>query len=145
MIQTLVFWQWWIAALIFLAIEMLSPGFFFLSMAIAAAIVGGVLALFIDFSLLMQLALFSVLSICSLVIWKHYAAVIKPSDHPLLNQRGAQYIGRTFALIEAIENGQGKIKVDDSRWTVEGEDCPVGTRVKVIAVNGTIFKVEKLS
>ena len=34
-----------------------------------------------------------------------------------------------------------KIKADDSIWTVLGEDCPLGTSVKVVEVDGTLFKV----
>ncbi|MBE9541419.1 MAG: NfeD family protein, partial [Proteobacteria bacterium] len=64
------------------------------------------------------------------------------TDHPLLNKRGAQYIGRVFSLIEPIENGRGKIRVDDSIWTVQGEDCPVDTKVEVTSVDGTLFVVK---
>ena len=66
------------------------------------------------------------------------------SDHPLLNKRGVQYLGRVFSLYEPIKNGQGKIKVDDSIWKVHGEDCDINTQVKVIAVRGTVFEVEKV-
>jgi len=66
------------------------------------------------------------------------------SDHPLLNKRGSQYIGRVFSLYKPIENGEGKIKVDDSIWKVHGEDCDIKTRVKVTAIRGTVFDVEKV-
>jgi membrane protein implicated in regulation of membrane protease activity len=62
----------------------------------------------------------------------------------LLNKRGAQYIGRTFSLIDPIENGRGKIKVDDSIWTVLGEDCSLGSKVKVTSVKGALFEVEQV-
>ncbi|MFI3217649.1 MAG: NfeD family protein, partial [Methylococcales bacterium] len=44
----------------------------------------------------------------------------------------------------AIENGQGKIKVDDTIWKVHGEDCDINTKVKVIASRGTVFDVKKV-
>ena len=53
-------------------------------------------------------------------------------------------MGRVFSLYEPIKNGQGKIKVDDSIWKVQGADCDITTRVKVIAVRGTVFEVEKV-
>ena len=141
----IVFWYWWILALGLLGIEILAPGFFFLWMAIAGLITGSVLFLLPGTSLEIQLLIFSVLSFISILVWRRYVGLHpEETDHPLLNKRGAQYIGRTFTLIEAIENGQGKIKVDDSLWKVRGEeDCPLNTKVKVIAVDGTIFKVEK--
>ena len=66
------------------------------------------------------------------------------SDRPLLNRRGVQYIGRVFNLYQPIKNGEGKIKVDDSIWKVHGEDCDINSRVKVVAVRGTVFEVEKV-
>lgn len=83
----------------------------------------------------------------SVLLWRNYMNKHpQETDHPHLNQRGAQYIGKTFTLIEAIKNGQGKIKVADSPWRVEGEeDCPAGSTVKVIAVDGATFKVIRVS
>jgi membrane protein implicated in regulation of membrane protease activity len=64
------------------------------------------------------------------------------TDEPTLNRRGEQYVGRVFTLEEAIVNGVGKIKVDDSIWKVMGEDMDDGGKVKVIGIDGTVFKVE---
>ncbi len=146
MTMQFVFWYWWVLALVLLGVEIITAGFFFMWMSIAAVITG-FLALIMPFlSLNIQLFIFAVLSMVSVVLWKRYMLNHHvESDHPHLNQRGAQYIGRTFTLIEAIENGQGRIKVDDSRWRVEGEDCPNGATVKVVAVDGTVFKVIRVS
>ncbi len=142
----IVFWYWWVLAVVLLAIELLASGFFFLWMAIAGLITGSVLLVSPTTSPEVQLLIFSVFSFVSILIWRRLVSLHpQETDHPLLNKRGAQYIGRTFTLIEAIENGKGKIKVDDSIWTVQGEDCPVKTKVKVVAVDGTIFKVKKVS
>ena len=52
-------------------------------------------------------------------------------------------IGRTFNLDEAVINSRGKLKIDDSYWTVESKlDIPAGEKVKVIGVDGTILQVE---
>lgn len=141
--QAIVFWYWWVLAVGFLAIEIIATGFFFLWLAVAAFVVGSVVLLLPSSTFELQLFLFSTLSVLSVLVWRRYvSAKSQTSDHPLLNQRGAQYIGRIFNLVEPIENGQGKIKVDDSLWKVSGADCPVTTRVKVVAVKGTIFEVE---
>ena len=139
----IVFWYWWVLAVCLLGIEILAPGFFFLWLSLSGFIVGTVLLLIPFTSLEIQLLVFATLSIVSIFIWRKYGIQHRPeTDHPLLNKRGAQYIGRTFSLIEPIDNGRGKIKVDDSIWTVQGEDCPVETKVEVIAVKGTLFDVE---
>lgn len=137
------FWHWWALSLIFLVIEVLVPSFFFLWLAAAGLITGIIVWLFlITFNA--QLFVFSVFAIAAIVLWKIVGhKKTQKTDHPLLNKRGQQYIGRTFNLYEAIENGQGKIKVDDSIWTVNGEDCTVATKVRVIAVRGTVFDVER--
>ena len=80
----------------------------------------------------------------SVVAWRAYQRGHPTiSDQPTLNRRGHHYLGRTFTLDEPIVEGRGKIRVDDSTWRIEGEDMAVGTRIKVVAVDGVILKVEK--
>lgn len=139
----IVFWYWWVLAVGFLAIELLAPGFFFLWLAVSAFIVGSILLMIPVAPFEVQLLLFSVLAVISILVWRRYvSAKSQESDHPFLNQRGAQYIGRTFNLVTPIENGHGKIKVGDSLWLVHGEDCPLGSKVKVVGIKGTVFDVE---
>ncbi len=140
-----VFWYWWVIAVFLLGTEMLAAGFFFLWMAVSAFVTGFLLLLIPILSVELQLFIFSVLSMSSVIAWKRYM-VNHPvkTDHPNLNQRSAQYIGQSYTLIEAIENGWGKIKINDSHWKVEGQDSPVGSRVRVIEVDGNFFKVERV-
>lgn len=142
----IVFWNWWVLALSLLVVELLAPGFFFLWMAAAAFVTGCLLLLIPVIGTELQLLFFSVLSVAAISGWKFYGKKHLPidSDHPLLNKRGDQYIGRVFSLYHPIENGEGKIKVDDSIWKVHGEDCDINTKVKVVAVRGTVFDVEQV-
>jgi hypothetical protein len=141
----IVFWNWWVVALILLVIELLAPGFYFLWMAASGFVTGLLLWLMPALDIKLQIFIFSVLSMASVIAWRLYGKR-RPSttDHPLLNKRGQQYIGRVFSLYRPIENGEGKIKVDDSIWKVHGEDCDINTKVKVIAVRGTVFDVEQV-
>ena len=66
------------------------------------------------------------------------------SDQPLLNQRGAQYVGRRFTLDEPIVNGQGKIKVDDSTWKIRGADCDAGVTVEIVGVDGVVLEAREV-
>ena len=52
-------------------------------------------------------------------------------------------MGKTFHLERAIVDGQGKIKVDDRIWDVQGPDLPKGTSVKVTGVDGLRLKVKE--
>lgn len=140
----IVFWYWWVLAVVFLGLEIMITGFFFLWLAVAAFVVGALVLLMPAMVFDVQLLLFSLLAIAAVIGWWRYGySKSQTSDHPLLNRRGAQYVGRTFSVSEAIVNGQGKIKVDDGLWKVRGEDCPAGSKVKVVAVNGTVFEVER--
>ena len=140
-----VFWYWWVIALILLVVEILAPGFFFLWMAVSGFVTGAMVFLIPAISMNVQILVFSILSVATIIVWKFYGKKHPiESDHPLLNKRGVQYIDRVFNLHEPIINGQGKIKVDDSIWKVHGEDCNISSRVKVVAIRGTVFEVEKV-
>lgn len=140
------FWYWWVFGLLFLVIEILASGFFFLWLAVAAAITGILVLAIPAISQSGQLLVFSLLAIASIMAWKFFGkkATAPNSDHPTLNKRGEQYLGRVFNLYQAIENGEGKIKVDDTIWKVHGEDCGLDTKVRVIAVRGTVFDVSHI-
>ena len=143
MLEHLDFWHWFIFAVGLLILEVFAPGAFFLWMGIAAAIVGALLWLIPGLSWEMQIIIFAVLSVATIVWWrKRMTDNPTVSDQPNLNRRGQQYVGRTFTLEEPIVNGNGKIHVDDSTWKVEGSDCPEGTQVTVTGVDGVILKVE---
>lgn len=144
--EALTQWHWLGLAAIFLIAEVLVSGGFLLWIGISAVIVGVLVWIFPhEISWGIQMLLFGMGAILSSVLWwlylKHHP--IK-TDEPNLNLRTEQYIGRIFTLSEAIVNGRGKIRSGDSWWTVSGSDLPVGTKVKVIDVDGIILKVIKV-
>lgn len=137
------FWYWLIAAVVMIVIEMLLPAAYFLWMGISAFIVGLILYAVPDLHLLLQVIIFGVLSVVTVVMYKkHKRENPTVNDEPHLNRRGEQYVGRIFTLDEAIVNGVGKVKVDDTTWKVKGSDLPVGSKVRVMSVDGTVFIVE---
>lgn len=139
------FWYWWVLALLLLGIELVISGFFFLWIAVSGFFTGCLVFMVPQTSFNVQILVFSIVSLLSVTIWKLYVKIHPlQTDQPLLNKRGAQYIGRVFNLIEPIQNGQGKIKVDDSLWKVNGEDCSIETKVKIVAIRGTVFDVERV-
>jgi len=136
------YWHWWVFGIVLIILELFVPGAFFLWLGISAAVVGFLMLLMPDMTWQYQWLIFAVFSVVSIVLWRQF--MLKrpsPSDHPTLNRRGEQYIGRVFTLNEAIVDGVGKIRVDDSMWKIAGEDCPVGSKVKVIEAEGAVLKV----
>ncbi len=143
-LETLVYWHWWILGVALIILEIFAPGAIFMWMGIAAGIVGFILMLFPDISWQVQFFIFSLLSVASIVVWYFYLKKNPTkTEQPTLNKRGHQYVGRTFTLEEAIVNNIGKIKVDDSIWKIEGDNCEVGSQIKVTDVDGVVLKVEK--
>jgi len=139
---TLNHWTWLVIALVLAVFELVAPGVFFLWLAIAAAITAAVSFLTPDLGYTVHLAVFATLAV--IVTWGGKRFVKQnetPSDNETLNKRGAQLIGREVALIESIENGEGRVKIGDSPWRVYGPDLPAGTRVKIIAVDGARLEV----
>ena len=137
------FWYWLVAAVIMIVVEMLLPLAYFLWMGVSAFIVGLLLFAIPSIPLLIQVIIFGALSVVTLILYKkHDKANPTVNDEPHLNRRGEQYVGRIFTLHEAIVNGVGKVKVDDSTWKVKGSDMPVGSKVRVLSVDGTVFNVE---
>ena len=64
------------------------------------------------------------------------------TDQPNLNARGAQMVGQVSVLIDAMENGSGRIKLGDTVWRVEGPDLPAGSKVRVVDSSAATLRVE---
>ena len=136
-------WHWWILAVALLVLEALLPGTFFMWMGASAAVVGLLVLVAPGMGWEYQVIAFAVLSMAAIMAWHFYFRKHPvQTDQPTLNRRGEQYVGRTFTLAEAIDNGSGKLRVDDTTWKIIGDDCESGSKVRVVGVDGVILKVE---
>ena len=144
-IDGLGFWVWWIAAVLLVILEVLAPGAIFLWLGIAAAAMGGIVFLVPEMDWKVQLTIFAVLSVASIVfLRRHFKPQLAVTDQPNLNQRGQGMIGTELVLSEAIKNGQGRAHIGDSGWLVEGRDLPAGTHVRVDGVEGSSLQVVEI-
>ncbi|HUQ11675.1 MAG TPA: NfeD family protein [Steroidobacteraceae bacterium] len=134
-------WHWMVFAVALAALETFLPGAVAIWFACAAAVIGLLLVVFpIPWQL--QLIAFAVLGIVAMLTYLNYRKKHPEKDEqPMLNQRGVQYIGSEFVLVEPIEQGSGKAKVGDGVWKVSGPELPAGARVRVTGVNGAILTV----
>ena len=80
-----------------------------------------------------------------LILLTSLTASLIRSDSPKLNDRAAQLVGRQFTLEKSVE-GQEKVQVGDTFWTVES-DCNIGsgTQVRVIDTKGMTLVIEALN
>ena len=141
-------WDWqvvtWAAvALLLFAAETLAPGAFMLWLGFAATAVFLIVLAVPGLSVLVQVALFVVLSFISIQVYRHwFRGRERKSDQPMLNRRAEQLIGRVLPLDRAIVNGAGRVQVADAYWDVAGPDLPKGSVVRVVAVEGMTLRVE---
>ena len=135
-------WLWWFGGVVLLAGEMLIPGVYLLWIGLAASVTGVFAWLFPGLEFEGHGLIFALLGSASIYIGHRffYGKRGLPPETPV-NMRGQQHVGKTFVVVEAIENGRGHVSVGDSRWLAEGPDTPVGEKVRVISVEGTILKV----
>ncbi|MEE9160911.1 MAG: NfeD family protein [Gammaproteobacteria bacterium] len=145
-INDIIYWHWLILAVVMIILEILIPGAYFLWMGVSAIFVGALMYVFPEMVFLVQILIFAVLSVISVVMYKSYRKK-NPivTDEPALNRRGEKYIDQKFTLTEPIINGEGKIKVDDSTWKIVGMDMPAGMIVRVVSAEGTTLKVEAMT
>ncbi len=137
------FWGWLCIGLVLLALELVASFTFFLWLGTAALVTALVLFLFPETSWQVQFLIFSILSVTTIILSRRFLVNRQnKSEVPKLNRRAEQYIGRIFTLSESIEQGEGKIKVDDTYWKVSGPRLEKGTEVRIIDADGAVFTVE---
>ncbi len=133
---------WAALAFVLIAAETLVPGAFLLWLGLAAAVVFLIVLLVPGTSVLVQVALFVVLSFVSVAIYrKWFRGRGRQSDEPALNRRAEQLVGHVAVLAAPIVDGEGRVQIADAFWNVEGPDLPAGARVRVIAVRGMTLQV----
>jgi len=135
-------WNWLIAGLVVMALELIAPGVFLLWLGLAALLVG-VITMFADWIWQVQVIAFAAFSLAAVPLWRRVAN--QSSENPdsvFLNRRSDALVGRTFTLDKPIMDGSGTVRVDDTVWRVSGPDSPAGSRVKVVRSDGASLTVE---
>lgn len=140
---------WWLSfGIALLIVEMFTGTLLFLFMGVATVLVAAFTWLLAPPGWVQSLVFGGVILV-AVAAWWHYRPnpgdrVERRAGAAGLNNRLAAYVGREAVLEEAIVNGSGRIRLDDSYWPVVGADLPVGTRVRVTATEGVVFRVEPL-
>ena len=132
---------WWVIGIVLVIGEVVLPGTFLIWFAFAAFGVG-LIGVVVDLSGMNQVVVFGLLSFASLSLGYLMRKRRGDPEAPAFADRTQAYMGKTYTVVEAIENGQGKIQVGDSVWLAEGEDCPIGGSVKVIDSRGNVLLID---
>jgi inner membrane protein len=135
-------WNWLIAGLVLMALELVAPGVFMLWLGLAALLVG-IISLFTDWIWQVQVIAFAAFSLAAVPLWRRLATQSSTNaQSKFLNRRSDALVGRVFTLDKPIMDGSGTVRVDDTIWRVSGPDCPAGSRVKVVRADGASLTVE---
>ena len=145
MIETLTslnWWQWLVFAVALGALETLIPGAVLIWFAAAAAVIG-LLMVVLPMPWQWQWVLWAVLGLVAMIAYRRYKET-RPdyTEQPVLNQRGLQYVGQVFQLVEPIENGSGKVRIGDGVWKVSGPALAAGTTVRITGADGAVLTVQ---
>jgi inner membrane protein len=138
----MVWWHWLVIAVVLAAAETFLPGAVAIWFAASAAFIG-IVMVGVDLPWQYQWLGFAILGVAALLLFRVWRKKYPEEvEQPNLNQRGIQYIGSELVLVEAIEQGQGRAKLGDGVWKVQGPELPSGARVRVTGVKGAILTVE---
>lgn len=136
-------WSWFVLGLVLLGLEILAPGTIFLWFGLSALVVG-LMSLVFDFAWQIDVTVFLVLSLVSLLIGRRMMVrLASEKGDPGLNQRGSRYIGREFTLVTPLNEGSGNLSIDDTIWRITGPDLPAGTKVRIDAIDGARLVVSR--
>ncbi len=142
----LLWWHWVVFGLLLITTEMFLGTFLMLGLGVAAMLVGATDKLF-SLSLEMELALWILLSLVSIVLWFKY---LKDTTVDYSGQ--SNYSLTTQGVVEeTIEaNGRGKVKFDtpvlgNTIWHATAkEEISAGSRIKIVEIKGQLIVVEAL-
>ena len=142
-IEDVQFWHWLALGGMLGVLEILAPGFVLIWLGLAAILVGIMLLAWEGMPFAYQLLAFAGFSVLSVLVWFYWVRRMPTeTDKPTLNRRAEQLIGRRAAVVDAIVNGRGRVKLGDSTWAVTGPDLPVGELVDVTAADGALLHVK---
>jgi membrane protein implicated in regulation of membrane protease activity len=139
------YWHWWAIAVGLVLIEVFAPSTLLLWPAASAFAVGVVVLFVPDFDWRFQVLLFAVLAVATSILWQMWLRRHPTeSDHPQLNIRGQSYVGRRIRTDSALEQGHGRVRIEDTSWLARTEDSatvPADTLVEVIGADGSTLIV----
>ncbi|MEL6750488.1 MAG: NfeD family protein [Pseudomonadota bacterium] len=143
-------WMWFLVGLVLLIGEVVLPGTMLVWFGLAAIAVGIVTVVpflgLVWWTWPAQLVAFAVLSLIFALLGQRFLRSRERVDGAAtMNQPLQKFVGRQAVLAEPIVAGQGKVKLGDTLWRVEGADMQAGVPVQVTGVRGESLLVEPVA
>ncbi len=143
LLNEITWWHWIVFGVVLIVIEMSTGTFFMLTLGISAILVGILDTLF-DLSIKVEILLWLLFSILSILIWMKWI-----KDKTVSNSGQSDYRLETLGTVtkEIHPHGRGKVTFDvpvlgNTKWHATAKtDIAAGTRVKIVEVNGQLIEV----
>ena len=137
-------WHWVVLAAVLFILEMLIVTGFLLGIALAAVVMVVIALIAPILAWDWQVLVFAVLAVVlTLGYRRFFRRVNEATENPLLNDRAAQLVGKTFVLGVDLD-GTGADMLGDTRWTLRCNGrIAQGTRVRVVGVEDMVLSVEE--
>ena len=133
---------WVIIGILFFIGEIYTPGFYLACIGVSS-LVAAIPAAF-DTTLTVQLVVFGIALVITMIL-------LRPVLNRFLGAKKGKtnkdrLIGRVVKVEKDIIKGEkGRVKVDGESWfAVCDEDVHVGESVRIVSIDGTVMKVEKI-
>jgi len=109
------FWLWLAVAVVLLAIEASLSTEWLLWPAVAAGVVAVLTAIGLPGGLLVEIAVFAVLTIVATVLSSRLIKRVNPPE-PDINARDHRLIGQSARVVQPFVNGRGRVFVSGAEW-----------------------------
>lgn len=143
--MTVLWWQWLVFGLVLMLAELLTPGgFYIIFFGIAAVIVGLIVGLGATTDTTMEIGMFVVLAVLSLMVFRGRFLQWFQADpqRPPVDQ----LVGEVGVANEDLPPGQvGRVELRGAAWSARNDSTDVvarGVRVKVTRVDGLTLHVK---
>jgi membrane protein implicated in regulation of membrane protease activity len=142
-------WQWAVAGIVLVLAELAVPAFVLIWFGLGALVVALIVAILPESGITLQLSLWLVVSVSLVGLWFR---IFKPNIHKTrVGMSDYNLIGEVGVLTHEVapfQNGEVRFQkpmLGSDVWPcMADETIPAGTRVKVLAVEGSFLKVGKI-
>lgn len=143
-------WYWIIGGFCLIGLELIVPSFTIIWFGLGALVVGAFTALWSDFSVAGQVALWSLASVSFTLLWFKYLKPKGDRTHAGMSKEGI--VGESGIIIRGTEDsyGRGTVRFRISVLGADEWSCysnkllSVGDNVRVVDIEGQILKVVKI-
>lgn len=139
----MLYWMWFVVAVILVLVEFVTPsGFILFFLSVPAAAMGVLMLVLPDLAWFYQLGIYALLAVGAYWLWRGRIRGDHLTPEVQVNNRAARYIGLVVTLEKPIYNGSGHVTLEQSQWKVYGPDLAAGRKVKLVKTDGVTFNVE---